>query len=300
MKLSMALSLSSPTPSITRRRFLATGLASLAGLLVYSGEIERHWIEVTEHEVFLRGLPQAFAGMRVVQLSDIHLDNFTEPSFLRRAVERINELKPDAVFLTGDYVTAGHWSKMFHNFPVHHCAVMLNNLECTERYAILGNHDVGVGTKLVTDALTEFGTIVLRNQCVPLQRAGSTLWLAGVDDPLVGHPDLDLAIPPSIRNLPSQPVVLLSHAPDYADRVLAHPAAQSVALMLSGHSHGGQVRLPFIGPLVLPTMARKYSKGWYRLDAMQLYVNRGLGTIGIPFRLDCPPEISVFTLRQQA
>lgn len=296
----MAPSLLSPTQTITRRRFLTTGLLSAAGLIVYSGEIERHWIDVTEHEVFLRGLPQAFAGMRIVQLSDIHLDNFTEPSFLHRAVERINKLKPDAVFLTGDYVTAGHWSKMFHNYPVRQCAIMLDGLECTERYAILGNHDVGVGTKLVTDALTANGITVLRNECVPIQRSGGTLWLAGVDDPVVGHPDLDLAIPLSIRNLPDQPVVLLSHAPDYADRVLAHPAGQSVALMLCGHSHGGQVRLPFIGPLVLPTMARKYSEGWYRLDALQLYVNRGLGTIGIPFRLDCPPEISVFTLRTQA
>ena len=89
----------------------------------------------------------------------------------------------------------------------------------------------------------------------------------------------------------------MCHAPDYADDLLAHPAGMSVDLMLSGHTHGGQIRLPLVGALQLPDMGKKYVEGWFKLGRMQLYVNRGIGTVGVPFRLDCPPEISLFTLR---
>ncbi|HEX9198436.1 MAG TPA: metallophosphoesterase, partial [Acidobacteriaceae bacterium] len=88
------------------------------------------------------------------------------------------------------------------------------------------------------------------------------------------------------------------HAPDYADDVLAHPRGHLVDFMISGHSHGGQVRLPFIGPVILPFGGRKYVEGLFRLDRMQLYVNRGIGAVGLPIRLNCPPEITLFTLQR--
>ena len=141
------------------------------------------------------------------------------------------------------------------------------------------------------------GITVLRNASAPIEKAGGRIWLSGVDDPLEGHPNPEVAIPESIRNVPNEPVILLCHGPDFADRLLTHPAGQAVDLMLSGHSHGGQIRLPLLGAMVLPPMGRKYIEGWFRLGRLQLYVNRGIGAVGIPFRLNCPPEITVITLR---
>ena len=134
---------------------------------------------------------------------------------------------------------------------------------------------------------------VLQNRFVTLTRGGDSLYLGGTADPVTDIPNLNLAIPAH----PSGPLILMAHAPDFADIVAAHPRGFNVDLMLSGHSHGGQIKLPFIGPLVLPPMGRKYAEGPYQLGRMQLYVNRGIGTVGLPFRLNCPPEISVFTLQ---
>lgn len=301
----MAFVLPPSMQRISRRRFLVGGLCAAAGLALYSGEVERHWIEVTQRDVFISGLPGAFNGMRIVQLSDIHLDHFTEPFFLRQVVDRVNAIKPDVILLTGDFITASMRSKRTHSLmatksaraAAWQCAGILTGLECKAMYAVLGNHDFGIGPKLVTDALETNGIIVLRNACIPIERAGSRFWLAGLDDPLEGHPDPSRAIPESIRNVPNEPVILMCHGPDYADDLLGHPAGQAVDMMLSGHSHGGQIRLPFVGALVLPPYGRKYVEGWFRLGRLQLYVNRGLGTVGLPFRLDCPPEISAFTLR---
>jgi len=121
------------------------------------------------------------------------------------------------------------------------------------------------------------------------------------DDPVLGNPDLDLAIPQSIRNVPKEPVVLLVHAPDYANVLLDDPASKAVHMMLSGHTHGGQVRLPLLGALYLPGWGKRYVEGWFHLggwwNPLRLYVNRGIGTVGVPFRLNCPPEITLFTLR---
>jgi predicted MPP superfamily phosphohydrolase len=301
----MRISLPFSTPPITRRNFLKTGLYGAAGLALYSGEIARHWIEVTQRDFYLRGLPSAMSGMRIAQISDIHLDAFTEPFFLRHVVDRINAIRPDAVFLTGDFVTATLGAELGAELGTHkfargaawQCANILTGLECKALYAVLGNHDFGVGPREVATALETNGITVLRNASVPLERAGARIWLAGVDDPVEGHPNPELAIPETIRNVPNEPVVLLCHAPDYADRLLRLPVGQAVDLMLSGHTHGGQVRFPFVRAVHLPPMGRKYLEGWFQLGRLQLYVNRGIGTIGLPFRLNCPPEITVITLR---
>jgi hypothetical protein len=287
----------SPTLNTTRRRFLKGTLFGAAGLALYAGEVERHWIQVSRQDVRIAGLPAAFDGMRIAQLSDIHLDEFTESFFLRDAVDQINRLNPDAVFLTGDYVTWGISTRDFAEGAAWECANILAGLHCSKRYAILGNHDVMVDPTLVTSALTDNGMTVLTNACLPIERAGGRFWLAGLDDPLEGDPKPDLAIPARIRNIPDEPVVLMCHAPDYADDLLAHPAGKSVRLMLSGHTHGGQVRFPIVGATELPPLGKKYVEGWFRLGGMQLYVNRGLGAVGVPFRFDCPPEITLFTLR---
>jgi len=268
-----------------------------AGLALYSGAIERHWIEVTRYDISLRGLPAAFDGLRIAQLGDIHLDDFTEPFFLRHVIDRVNRLRPDAVFLTGDYASYGLYGKKFGVGAAWQCANFLSELECKQVYAILGNHDVLVGEEEVIAALTANGITVLKNKCLPIERTGGRIWLTGLDDPVKGHPDPELAIPASIRNVPNEPIVLMCHAPDYVDDLLAQPAGKAVDLMLSGHTHGGQVRLPMLGALHLPPRGKKYVQGWFRFGDLQLYVNRGIGTVGVPFRLDCPPEITLITLR---
>ncbi len=282
---------------ITRRRFLAASACAAAGLALYAGEFERHRIEISRRDIFLPGLPAAFDGFRVAQLSDIHLDQFTEPFMLRDAVNQVNRLNPDAVFLTGDYVTFGFLPTRFSIGPAWQCARLLNNLQCPNRYAVLGNHDVMISRKEVIAALSANGITVLDNAYLPIERAGGRFWLAGLDDPVVGNPDPGAAIPAFIRNVPHEPIVLLCHAPDYADHLVTIAAGQAVALMVSGHTHGGQVRLPFVGPIALPAMGKKYVQGWFRFGKLQLYVNRGLGTVGVPFRFDCPPEITLLTLR---
>ena len=281
----------------TRCRFLLTGACTGAGLAIYSGEIERHWIETARSEVFLPGLPRAFDGFRIAQLSDIHLDDYTEPFLLRDAVNQINRMNPDAVFLTGDFVTHGLVPKRFELGTAWQCANLLNQIQCPNRYGVLGNHDVVVGSQEVTKALTANSITMLVNEYVPIERGGARFWLAGLDDPVAGRPNPEKTIPESIRNIPDEPIVLLSHAPDYADDLLKLPSGKAVSLMLAGHSHGGQIRLPWIGPLNLPEMGRKYVEGWFRLQNLQLYVNRGLGTVVVPFRFDCPPEITLLTLR---
>ena len=283
---------------LTRRGLLKAGLWSGLGLALYSGELERHWIETTRLEMPLPGLSPAFEGMRVVQVSDIHMDEYTEPFFLRHMVDTVNALKPEIVLLTGDFVSEWPGSRKFARGAAWQCAELLDGLACRSRYAIMGNHDVLVGKDAVMEAMFSPGVTVLDNDHVPIERDGARWWLAGVDDPLVGKPEPESAIPDSIRHQLGEPVVLMCHCPDYADALIHQPAGRAVHLMLSGHTHGGQVKLPFLTRLKLPILGQKYVEGHFTVGSMQLYVSRGIGTVGIPFRLACPPEITLMTLRR--
>ena len=286
-----------PKTPISRRRFLFGGACAGAGLALYGGEGERHWIEITHRDVFLPGLSPAFDGFRIAQLSDIHLDEYTEPSLLLDAIHHINSMNPDAVFITGDFVTYGILPAKLAIGSAWQCANLLNQLECPHRYAVVGNHDVLLSGAAIIEALSANGITVLDNAHLPIERSGARFWLAGVDDPVEGIPIPDLAIPESIRNVPHEPIVLLCHAPDYVDDLLAIPAGRALSLMLAGHTHGGQIRIPLIGATNLPPLGRKYIEGWFRFGNLQLYVNRGLGTVGVPVRFNCPPEIALLTLR---
>jgi predicted MPP superfamily phosphohydrolase len=283
-------------PRISRRLLLQAGLGGAAALALYASEVERHWIETAQTEIRLGGLPEAFHGLRVAQLSDIHMDEFTEPFFVREAVNRINKLQPDLVLLTGDFVSDMPMGVAFATGAAWQCANLLTGLNCRHRYAVLGNHDVAVGSQPIIEALAANGIQLLHNAHTAFERDGARLWLAGLDDPLLGRPDPDRAIPTAIRNVGGEPVVLLCHAPDYADSLRTDSVGGAIDFMLSGHTHGGQVRLPLVGAMQLPQLGRKYVHGHFRFGKMQLYVNRGLGTVGVPFRFDCPPEITLHTL----
>jgi hypothetical protein len=213
--------------------------------------------------------------------------------FLEHVVRRINGLKPDMVLITGDFITHGSLTYTAGAPAAKRCAEILSALEAPLRYGCLGNHDVAAGEHIVMDALGTHGIPILVNQFVPIERGGAHIWLSSVHDPLTGPANLDLAIPPT----PDAPVILMSHEPDYSDTIAIHPRGSFVDLVLSGHSHGGQVRLPVLGAVILPPMGTKYPEGHFRFDQMQLYVNRGLGTVGVPFRFNCPPEITIHTLQ---
>ena len=263
-------------------------------MAVYSGEVSRHELVVQRRTVRIRQLPPAFAGFRIAQISDIHLDEFTEPFFFTEVVHRLNHLAPDMVLLTGDFITRGSLTFLASEHAAHRCSQILSTLQCERRFAVLGNHDVGVSAPMVIEALRQAKVPVLQNRYVPIEMDGARIWVCGVEDPATSRPNLDLAIPAA----PDGPVLLMAHEPDYADTVAAHPRAPLVDLILSGHTHGGQVRLPVLGAMVLPPMGKKYPEGLYTVGPMQLYVNRGIGTVGLPFRLNCPPEITEFTLER--
>src|SRR5882757_5945427 len=231
------------TVPITRRRFLLGGAAAATAGMLYASEGERHWIEVVYREIRVRQLPPSFEGFKIAQVSDIHFNHFSEGFFVQRAVEMVNQLKPDLVALTGDFITADE-HKWINN--VHHvgaCADILSGLECKDRLASLGNHDVLAESRVIS-ALHRCGIEVLHNAYTSLDRGGDKLWLAGLEDAYFGAADPAKTIPPRKKD---QPVVLLGHEPDFADKV--HPFHQKdgtsmVDLMLAGHSHGGQIRLP--------------------------------------------------------
>ena len=291
---------SSPRPPhrLTRRSFLTLAASSVGGLALYSGEIARHELRVEEYSVHLPRLPEAFRGMRIAQISDIHYFEWTESFFLRQVVDHVNNLKPDMVVLTGDFVTYGpvRWpSEEAHKrFALRHmpeCASILSGIRCPLRYATLGNHDMMVGGRYVYGDLINQGLPVLRNRAVALERNGQRLWLIGLGSACARDVDTERAFPDSaVRD--REATIVLAHEPD----ILPQIAKLDADLMLSGHTHGGQVCLPFLPPAFLPQYGKKYVQGWFRSGSTQLYVNRGIGTIGVPFRVNCPPEITLLTL----
>jgi len=277
--------------NITRRRLLQAAGLTAAGVAVYSCEYARHAIEHVALPVSIRNLPPAFHGFRIVQISDIHFEAYTEPFFLNRIIREVNALSADLVLITGDFITHGP-PRSTPEKAIYVIAETLKDLTCPQRIGCMGNHDSVVGAEFVAGILRDHGTPILINQYLPIERNGDRIWIGGVEDPASSRPNLSLAMP---RN-PDGPVILMAHAPDYADNVVRHPDGHKVDLILSGHSHGGQIRLPVLGPLVLPPMGRKYVEGYFQFGPLQLYVNRGLGAVGVPFRFNCPPEITTITL----
>jgi uncharacterized protein len=241
-------------------------------------------------------LPEQWNGLRIAQLSDFHFDNYFSITPLRKAVEVINKLQPDVVVLTGDFVTApiffGDNKKAAS--PIEPCAEILSQLRSRLGvYACMGNHDGATDSPRITDTLRAKSIAVLTNRAVPLEKDGGRLWLAGIDDVLEGSADLSA----TLKDIPnSEAVILLAHEPDYA----THTAKFPVDVQLSGHTHGGQVRLPFLGAPVLPELGVKFPMGLYQLGKLILYTNVGIGTVRLPVRFLCPAEITLFTLQAGA
>lgn len=284
---------------ISRRGFLK--VAAGAGSLGIAGNailFEPNHPRLVRQEIFLRRLPPGFDGITIVQLSDFHYDPYLSVRPMETAVRMSNDLSPDLVVLTGDFVTvpplAGTKTARSAAQQAEPCARVLAGLRARSGiFAALGNHDEAADARTVSHALFQAGFQVLSNQAVPLQREGQRLWMAGVRDVVTGGANLDLAL----RAVPrEEPVILLAHEPDFADTAVRYP----VDLQLSGHSHGGQICLPLLGPLYLPELGRKYPSGLRRIGPLTLYTNVGVGTIGIPARWNCPPEVTLIRLRAGA
>ena len=286
----------SPT-SLSRRSFfkLAAG-ASVLAIGADSIFWEPYHPQLTRLEIGLANLPDAFDGFTILQLSDFHYDPYAGATQISAGIEVARRLTVDLIVLTGDFVTqpilpskASLQRAAEHAIP---CAKLLGKLQARMgAYAVLGNHDVGCDPAIVTEALQHNGIPVLENRAVPIERAGNRIWLAGVGDAMESRADLDKALQGVDRQ---DPVILLAHEPDFADVA----TRRAVNLQLSGHSHGGQIRLPFAGPLFLPPLAEKYPWGLRKVGGLTLYTNVGIGTIHVPVRWNCLPEVALFTLRR--
>jgi uncharacterized protein len=244
---------------------------------------EPFMIAVERQEIFLRKLPPALDGFRIVQLSDLHYGPMVDPRHLQRAIEIANDLSPDMIALTGDYIS----QERGYAAP---CAEIVGQLKAPHGvYAILGNHDHWTDAKLISDLFRAEGVSMLINEGVRIDVRDHAFWLAGVDDTMVGLEDLSLSLAGARDD---EFKLLLAHNPT----ILRRAARANVDLVLSGHTHGGQVTLRreknrFGRP------RRRMLRGLGRRANTQIYVTRGLGTVVLPIRYGCPPEVSLLELR---
>ena len=244
------------------------------------------WVEVTSRELVLPRLAPEFDGYRLAHISDFHLGAWLTPERLDEAIDQVSALKPDLAVMTGDYFAFD--AEVY--APA--LAAGLRRLYAPDGIvAVLGNHDHATNARAVYQTLRAVGAVGLANNVYSLRRGAARLHLAGLDDQAF-HLDCLKCL---LAELPRDgAAILLAHEPDFADRAAA---SRRFDLQLSGHTHGGQVVLPGLRPLVLPRLGRKYPAGLYRVGRMFHYTNRGLGTAAFQLRFNCPAEITLFTLR---
>jgi predicted MPP superfamily phosphohydrolase len=246
---------------------------------------EANTFQVEEVKIFLKKLPKELDGFRLVQLSDIHHSPFTSSEFIAQIVKTANELKPDMFVLTGDYVS--HETEYI--APV---AEILGNLESEfGTYACLGNHDHWTDAELVKTEFRRNAIKMLVNEGFRFRTRGESFWLCGVDDFGEGLSNIRQALRGSTF---AEMKLLLAHNP----AIMRRAAYWDIDLVLSGHTHGGQVKLREPRERVLfPNRRRRFSSGLHHRRETQIYITRGIGTVVIPMRYQCPPEISVLELR---
>jgi predicted MPP superfamily phosphohydrolase len=244
-------------------------------------------IQVTRQTIRLRNLPPRFAGKTIAVLADLHHGPYVGIEFIHEAVSRTNSLAPDIVALVGDYA---------HQGPLAHqqlppCLEALSALQAPLGvYAVPGNHDMQRRGEVYRSLIRSTPLIDLTNLHRRISIGSDDLWLAGVDDLWWGKPNQHIALSGIPRG---ETVILLSHNPDYAEDC----PCERVDLVLSGHTHGGQVHLPGLGSSWLPSKyGAKYRRGLVRGPASQVFVSRGLGEAGVPLRFNVPPEICLLTL----
>lgn len=290
----------------SRRQFLmlASGLAldvAAAGFLLelYASRVEPFWIQVCHVAIHLPGLPQALENFSIAQFSDLHTGAYTRIEDVRRCVAMTNALDADAIVMTGDFVTSES------NVSIAWAPELALLKARYGIFAVLGNHDAWSDPDRIAAELAGVGVHVLRNESAVLEIGQSRLWLAGVEDIGFKGRRLDGFIKANERTVaalaamlaglpPSDPRILLVHNPDFTELL---PEGR-IDLALCGHTHGGQVHLPFFGSPIVPSFfGQKYTSGLVRGPKTSVYINRGIGVIYPPLRFNCRPEITLFQLK---
>ncbi len=285
------------TKLYSRRSFLK-GLFSITigGILTgasgytYARYFEPSFLEINKLKITHPKIPKSFDGFKIVQFSDTHLSEYFTIDRLKTIVGKINSLNPDILFFTGDLMDEpNQYTQIKEIVPI------LEKLEAPfGKFAVYGNHDHGgYGTDIYRNVITMAGFTVLQNEVKNISMLdGNKISISGIDDLMLGKPSYE----GTLGNLNENTFnILLAHEPDAALKSKNYP----VHLQLSGHSHGGQVQLPFYGPLITPPYATEYFEGMYDVGNMKLYVNRGLGTTRLPFRFLSVPELTQITLLSQ-
>lgn len=249
-------------------------------------------VQLTRLPIHLPKLPAAFHGFKIIQLSDVHHSSFVSEGEITAAAQRVNALQPDLIVLTGDYVS--------HSVDfIPGCARALGKLKAKHGvFAVLGNHDHWTDGQLMKTSLESHGIRVLCNEHERIEKDGAHIRLAGVDDMMVKLDDMKAALTGTSR---SETRILLAHNP----ALIREAARAGVDLMLSGHTHGGQINWKLLVPKKETRMSRwlhrpsrKFMRGLAVLGNTQLYVNRGFGTVVVPLRYGCTPEITLIELQK--
>ncbi|MBM7647304.1 putative MPP superfamily phosphohydrolase [Bacillus ectoiniformans] len=280
----------------SRRSFLKQSLTFLFSLLGLSGGgyayarfIEPSRLQLNEVEIQHERIPKSFNNLKIVQFSDTHLGFQYSLKQLEKHISLINSLNPDMIFFTGDLLDKPN---EYESSKARETVRILQELHAPlGKFSVYGNHDHGgYGTDLYQNMMKQSGFTLLKNESAEIYKDEESIFLLGIDDAMLGKPSIGLA---KQRVKENHYQILLSHAPDLADEA----AGSGIHLQLSGHSHGGQIQLPFVGTLITPPFAERYQEGRYDLSPLTLYVNRGLGTTRLPFRFLSVPEITIFTLQ---
>lgn len=253
--------------------------------LLYAHFIEPNWIDINYVRLKLPNLASEFNGYRIVLFSDIHIDKRSKKRRLNHIFRLVNQQKPDLIAITGDFVTR----RQMKFIPK--LEATLGQLNASDKVVgVLGNHDYWANATKIAEVLEKNNILNLDNKVYTLKRGDALLNIAGVDDVWVGKDRLDLVL----KELPAKgAAILLAHEPDFAD---TSAATNRFDLQLSGHSHAGQIRLPFLEPPLLPGLGEKYYAGLYKIGNMFEYTNRGIGMTKLHLRFSARPEITVFIL----
>jgi uncharacterized protein len=282
------------TPAPPRRRArlkaaLGVTLAAALALGLWAFWLEPDSLTINPVTVRLAGWPAALEDFKLVAVSDLHVGSpHIDLDKLRRVVQTINEQRPDVVVLLGDYVIESILGGTY--TAPEEFAPVLGELRARHGvFAVLGNHDWYLSAPRMKLAFEQAGLRVLSNEAVRIERGGAGFWLAGIDDFWTRHHDIAGTLS---RVTTDEPVIALNHSPDIFPEL-----PPRVALTLAGHTHGGQVNLPFFGRRVVPSRhGDSYAVGLVEEDGKQLFVTPGVGTSIIPARFRVPPEISVLTV----
>ncbi|CAN5900128.1 metallophosphoesterase [soil metagenome] len=275
----------------SRRAFLARlkwGWAPLltsgSGAYAYGSMLERHRVVVERHAVKLALGESGPSKLRVVSLTDFHFDPLYETGYLEECVRKANALNPDVVLLTGDYISKT-------SDRIKDLAEVLGGLQAKVGiFACLGNHDFWDDPFEVRRSLRLKGIEVLMDQHTRVSCGDGQLLIAGLNSAWSGSPNWG-RVASGFKT--QDRALVLMHEPDFADQ-LAHD--ERAVMQFSGHTHGGQIRLPFLGALCLPSWGKNYQAGFYDVKNLKLHVNRGIGTVHYHVRFFCPPEISCFEI----